>query len=69
MTDEKLSKNFMPLEYIEDEIARCERSSPISPGGKEFREMRLEILHEFIDTWRNMESEDKEEWLRRQLSP
>ena len=69
MSDDELIKNFIPLEYLEEELRKTKDGKPISPDAQYFRDMRIEILEELIEGWRHGDKEERKEWLKRQLSP
>ena len=69
MSDDELIKNFIPLEYLEEELRKTKDGKPISPDAQYFRDMRIEILEELIEGWRYGDRKEKSEWLKRQLSP
>ena len=68
MSEDELIKNFIPLEYLEEELRKTKDGKPISPDAQYFRDMRIEILEELIEGWREGDREEKIGWLLKQLS-
>ena len=69
MSDDELIKNFIPLEYLEEELRKTKDGKSISPDAQYFRDMRIEILEELIEGWRYGDREEQLKWLKLQLSP